>query len=64
MGTEIVTLSEVRQTDRQTSYDITYMLNLEKDTDELISNTERNPQTQKTNLGLPEGKAGRRGGIT
>ena len=45
---------------RQISYDIAYMWNLilKNDTNELIQKTEIDPQTQKTNLWLPKGKAG------
>ena len=40
--------------ERQISYDITYMWNLkQKDADELTYKTEIDPQTQKTNLWLP-----------
>ena len=38
------------------SYDITYMWNLKKDTNEFIYEAEANSQTQKTNLWLPKGK--------
>ena len=34
---------------------------LKKDTNELVSRTERDSQTQKTNLWLPKGKGGWRG---
>ena len=46
MDLEIIILSEVRE--RQISYDITYMWNLNNfvnDTDELTDKTEINPQT-------------------
>ena len=47
-------------TERQTSYDITYMWNLKKKcTDELIYETKVESQMQKTNLWLPGDKAGR-----
>ena len=39
-------------------YDITYMWNLDYDTNELIYETETDSQTQKTNLWLPKGKGG------
>ena len=42
---EITTLSEVRQ--RQTSYNITYMWNLKKDTNEVICRTETDSQALK-----------------
>ena len=55
---EIIILSEVSQ--RQISYDITYIWNLKKNnTNELIYKTEIDPQTWKTNLWLPGGKGGR-----
>ena len=37
-------------------YDITYMCNLKNDTNNSIHKTETDPQTYKTNLGLPKGK--------
>ena len=40
---------------------ITYMQNLKNDTNELIYKTEKDSQTQKTNLWLPRGRLG--GGI-
>ena len=43
MDREITILSEVRE--RQMSYDITYMWNLKKDTNELIYEKEIDPQT-------------------
>ena len=45
--------------ERQRSYDFTYMWNLflKKDTNELISKTDIDPQTWKTNSWLPKGKA-------
>lgn len=42
---EITTLSEVRQ--RQTSYNITYMWNLKKDTNEVICRIETDSQALK-----------------
>ena len=39
MGLEIVILSEVSQTEIQISYDIVYMWNLKKSTNELIYKT-------------------------
>ena len=44
MGLEIVTLSEVSQTEKDI-YDITYMWNLKNDTNELIYKTETDSQT-------------------
>ena len=52
MDLETVILSEVNQ--RKTIYDITYMWNLKKYTNELIYKTDS--QTQKTNLWLSKGK--------
>ena len=60
MGLEIIVLSEVNQTERQMSYDITYMWNLKYDTNEPIYEAETDSQTQKTNLWLPRGKGGGR----
>ena len=60
MGLEIIVLSEVNQTERQMSYDITYMWNLKNDTNELIYKTEIDSQTLKTHLWLPKGKGGGR----
>ena len=54
MDLEIIILSEVSQ--RQISYDITYMWNLKYDTNELIYKTETDSQTEKTNLWFPKGK--------
>ena len=59
MDLEMITLSQVRQ--RQTSHDITYMQNLKNDINERIYKTERDPQTQRTNLWLPKGKGGGEG---
>ena len=41
------------------SYDITYMWNLKHGTDELLYKTETD--SQRTDLGLPRGKKGKRG---
>ena len=38
------------------TYDMTYMWSLKTDASELISKTEKDSQTQKTNLWLPKGK--------
>ena len=56
MDLEIIILNEeVRQI-----YDITYMCNLENNTDELIYKTETDSQMQKAKLWLPKrNKAGR-----
>ena len=59
MDLEIIILSEVRE--RQI-YDIAYMWNLKRGTNELIYKTEIESQMQKTNYGYP-GVGGRRGGI-
>ena len=40
MDLEIIMLSEISQTVKQTSYDIAYMWHLRKDTNELIGRTE------------------------
>ena len=55
MHLDIVILSEVSQTERQISYDITYMWNLKKQkgTNELTYKTEAESQMQKTNLWSP-----------
>ena len=45
MDPEINILSEVSQTEKDIPYDITYMWNLKKDTDELIYKTETDSQT-------------------
>ena len=59
MDLEIITLSEVSQTERQISYDITYMWNLKNDTNELIYKIETDSQTSKTYSWLPKGKGDR-----
>ena len=46
--------SEVSQ--RQMSYNITYMWNIKNDKNELIYRTETDSWTLKTNLWLPKGK--------
>ena len=53
--TEIIILNEVSQAERQLSYNITYIWNLKKDTNEHIYKTEIDSQIQicqKTNLWL------------
>ena len=45
MELEIIILSELRQKDRQISYDITNMWNLKYDTNELIYKTETDSQS-------------------
>ena len=58
MEQEIRILSEMSDTEREISYNITYMWNLKKnDTNELIYKIEIDSQTYKTNLRLPKGKA-------
>ena len=57
---EITILSQVSQTEKDKYHDITYMLNLKNDTNELIYRIETDSQTQKTNLRLPKGKDGGR----
>ena len=54
-------LCEVSQTQRDKYHVITYMLNLNNDTKELIHKTETDSQTQKTNVLLPTGKQSREG---
>ena len=53
MNLDITILSEVSQ--RQVSYDTTYMLNLKNDTKKLTYKTETNSQIQKAILWLPKG---------
>ena len=50
---DIVILPEVRQ---RMTYDITYVELKINDTNALTYKTETGPQTQKTNLWLPEGR--------
>ena len=45
MDTEIIILSEVSQTEKQISYDITYTWNLKYDTNEPIHEIETESQT-------------------
>ena len=52
MDLEIISLSEVSQTERQISYDITHMWNLKYDTNE----PETDSQTQRSNSWLPKGR--------
>ena len=60
MDLEIIIQSQSDR-ERQISYDIAYIWNLKKDTNELIYKTEIDSQTKKTNVWLPKGKGG--GGI-
>ena len=60
MDLEIIIPTEVSQQRRQIPYNITYMQNLKKKTNELIYKTETDPQTQKTNLQLTREKGGQR----
>ena len=53
MGVEMITLSEVSERERQISYDITYMRNIKRDTNELIHETETDSETWRTDLWLP-----------
>ena len=62
MDLEIIILSEVNQTEKN-KYHITYMWNLNYDTNDLIYKRETDSQTQKTNLWLPKGKGGGGGKI-
>ena len=59
MDLEIIILSEVSE--RQTSYDITYMWNIKKDTNEVICRIERDSQTLKKNFMVPKGTGDREG---
>ena len=60
MDLEIVILSEVKsEGERQILYDISYIWNLKNNTNESIYKTETDSQTEKTNLWLPTGMAGR-----
>ena len=56
MQLNILILSEVSQ--RQISYFIAYVWNINSDINKLIYKTEVDSQTQKTNLWLPNGKGG------
>ena len=49
--------------EKQVSYDITYMWKIKKKITQMNLQTERDPQTQKTNLWLPKGKGGRSLGL-
>ena len=57
MDLETIIPSEVRG--RQTTYNVTYMWNLKKNTNEITCRTEASSQTLK-NLLLPKGTGGRR----
>ena len=50
MGPQIIILNEIRNRKTNTIGYITYMWNLKFDTNELIYKTERDSQTQKTNM--------------
>ena len=54
MYLESIILSEVSQ--RQMSYDITYVESYKNDTNELIYKTETDSHISKSNLWLPKGK--------
>ena len=59
MDLEIIILSEVRQTEEDKYHMISLISGILKNgTNELIYRTERDSQTQKTNLWLPQGKGG------
>ena len=60
MDLEIITLSEVSQTETNIIWYCLYVESKENDTDEFIYKTETYSQTEKTNLWLPKGKGGRR----
>ena len=56
---EMIILSEVSQTERRISYDVTYMWNLKKkNTKNKTYFPNKDSQTQKTNLWLKKGKDG------
>ena len=59
MDLEVIILSEVSQI-KTKSYNTAYLriLKEKEDTNELFFKTERDSQTQKTNLWLPKGKRG------
>ena len=60
MDLKIVILSEVSQTEKEISYDITCMWNLKRnDTDERIYKTEMDSQTYRMILRLPAGEGWR-----
>ena len=54
MDLEIIILNEVKE-EKTTSYDIIYIRNLKKDTNELICRRETDSKILKTNLWLPKG---------
>ena len=49
---------QVKLSQRQLPYDVTYMWNLKQDTNEPIYETETGSQTQKKNSWLPKKKGG------
>ena len=51
-----ITRSEVSSKEKEIPYDITYMWNLQYDTDELIYKAEIDSQTQGTDLWLSRGR--------
>ena len=59
---EITILSKVSQREKDKYHMVWFICGIKKERDrernELISKTERDSQTQKTNLWLPEGKVG------
>ena len=57
-GYRDIILSEVSQTEKDTSYDITYMWNLKYDTNELIYKTETDSQTERHVVAKGEGDGG------
>ena len=59
MNLEIITLSEVRQKEKDKDHMLSLTCEiLKNDTHELIYKTETDSQIQKANLGLPKGKEG------
>ena len=58
MDLQIIILSEVSQKEKEIPYDITYMWNPKYGTNELICETEKDSQTQRTDLWLARGRRG------
>ena len=57
MDLEFIILSEVSQTERQISYDISYMWNLKYDTNELITK-QKQTHSIENNLTVTKGEEG------
>ena len=62
MDLEII-IPSMPERERQILYNITYMWNLKYDTNEHTCKTERDSQTQRTDLCLPRGRVGEGGRI-